>query len=162
MLLGPQIYVHTCLSLSIVLACMSVCMYVFCSKTLDHLMEESGCALEHPNAAKFRSYVIAGEWDQVSWKWRVCVCVYVERGREGERGRERERERGRERETCICNANFQWCTTNCAMMTLNLLLVCIPESMEYSTYCSCTLCECIQYTCTCHVFMINEGAYATY
>ena len=29
-------------------------------------MEESGCALEHPSAAKFRAHVIAGEWNQVS------------------------------------------------------------------------------------------------
>ena len=29
-------------------------------------MDESGCALEHPKAAKFRSNVIAGEWDRVS------------------------------------------------------------------------------------------------
>ena len=36
------------------------------SKTLDQLMEESGCALEHSDAARFRSHVIEGEWDQVS------------------------------------------------------------------------------------------------
>ena len=29
-------------------------------------MEESGCALEHSDAARFRSHVIEGEWDQVS------------------------------------------------------------------------------------------------
>ena len=29
-------------------------------------MEESGCALEHPSAAKFRAHVISGKWDQVS------------------------------------------------------------------------------------------------
>lgn len=32
--------------------------------TLQNLMDESGCALEHPKAAKFRSHVIAGEWQQ--------------------------------------------------------------------------------------------------
>ena len=79
---GPHMYTPV----SVYCPYMYVCLYVFCSKTLDHLMEESGCALEHPNAAKFRSYVIAGEWDQVSLMclsvcmnvcMNVCVCVCV-------------------------------------------------------------------------------------
>ena len=36
-----------------------------CSGTLENLMDESGCALEHPKAAKFRSHVLSGEWEQV-------------------------------------------------------------------------------------------------
>ncbi len=36
------------------------------SNTLSSLVEESGCPLEHPKAATFRSRVIAGEWDLVS------------------------------------------------------------------------------------------------
>lgn len=42
----------------------TLCIH-FCSDTLENLMEESGCALEHPKAAKFRCHVISGEWEQV-------------------------------------------------------------------------------------------------
>ena len=38
-----------------------------CSSTLENLMDESGCALEHPKAAKFRSHVLSGEWEQVQY-----------------------------------------------------------------------------------------------
>ena len=36
-----------------------------CSKTLDSLMEESGCALEHPMAGCFRSNILLGQWKEV-------------------------------------------------------------------------------------------------
>lgn len=29
-------------------------------------MQESGCRLEHPSAAKFRENVMAGDWERVS------------------------------------------------------------------------------------------------
>ena len=47
-------------------------MYFFfvCSNTLNSLVDESGCHLEHPKAATFRAHVIAGEWDQVKIKER--------------------------------------------------------------------------------------------
>lgn len=35
------------------------------SQTVDLLMQESSCRLEHPSAAKFRSHVMEGEWDKV-------------------------------------------------------------------------------------------------
>lgn len=31
-------------------------------KSADHLIEESGCVLEHPSATKFRHYVMSGDW----------------------------------------------------------------------------------------------------
>lgn len=36
-----------------------------CSQTVDLLMQESGCRLEHPSATKFRNHVMEGEWDKV-------------------------------------------------------------------------------------------------
>lgn len=33
-------------------------------KTADHLIEESGCILEHPSASKFRQYVMHGDWNK--------------------------------------------------------------------------------------------------
>lgn len=36
------------------------------SKSVDVLMQESGCRLEHPSAAKFRESVMAGDWERVS------------------------------------------------------------------------------------------------
>uniref|UniRef100_A0A672RHU8 WD repeat-containing protein 26 n=1 Tax=Sinocyclocheilus grahami TaxID=75366 RepID=A0A672RHU8_SINGR len=36
------------------------------SQTVDLLMQESGCRLEHPSATKFRNHVMEGEWDKVS------------------------------------------------------------------------------------------------
>lgn len=35
------------------------------SQTVDLLMQESGCRLEHPAATKFRNHVMEGEWDKV-------------------------------------------------------------------------------------------------
>lgn len=40
-------------------------LYVSCSQTVDLLMQESGCRLEHPSATKFRNHVMEGEWDKV-------------------------------------------------------------------------------------------------
>uniref|UniRef100_UPI00358EBFDD WD repeat-containing protein 26-like isoform X1 n=2 Tax=Myxine glutinosa TaxID=7769 RepID=UPI00358EBFDD len=34
------------------------------SRTVELLMQESGCCLEHPAATKFRIHVMAGQWDQ--------------------------------------------------------------------------------------------------
>uniref|UniRef100_A0A8D3BKP1 WD repeat-containing protein 26 n=1 Tax=Scophthalmus maximus TaxID=52904 RepID=A0A8D3BKP1_SCOMX len=34
------------------------------NQTLDLLMQESGCRLEHPSATKFRNHVMEGEWDK--------------------------------------------------------------------------------------------------
>uniref|UniRef100_A0A3B4FRH2 WD repeat-containing protein 26 n=1 Tax=Pundamilia nyererei TaxID=303518 RepID=A0A3B4FRH2_9CICH len=34
------------------------------NQTVDLLMQESGCRLEHPSATKFRNHVIEGEWDK--------------------------------------------------------------------------------------------------
>uniref|UniRef100_A0A3B5LNM1 WD repeat-containing protein 26 n=1 Tax=Xiphophorus couchianus TaxID=32473 RepID=A0A3B5LNM1_9TELE len=33
-------------------------------QTVDLLMQESGCRLEHPSASKFRNHVMEGEWDK--------------------------------------------------------------------------------------------------
>lgn len=44
-----------------------VCLYISrCSQTVDLLMQESGCRLEHSSATKFRNHVMEGEWDKVS------------------------------------------------------------------------------------------------
>lgn len=46
----------------------NLCLYVnlnFCfSRTADQLIQESGCKLDHPAAAKFQAHVIAGEWSK--------------------------------------------------------------------------------------------------
>ncbi|XP_077781739.1 WD repeat-containing protein 26 isoform X1 [Podarcis muralis] len=34
------------------------------NQTVDLLMQESGCRLEHPSATKFRNHVMEGEWDK--------------------------------------------------------------------------------------------------
>uniref|UniRef100_A0A8C6KU97 WD repeat-containing protein 26 n=1 Tax=Nothobranchius furzeri TaxID=105023 RepID=A0A8C6KU97_NOTFU len=34
------------------------------NQTVDLLMQESGCRLEHPSASKFRNHVMEGEWDK--------------------------------------------------------------------------------------------------
>lgn len=44
---------------------MSVSLPLFFSQTVDLLMQESGCRLEHPAATKFRNHVMEGEWDKV-------------------------------------------------------------------------------------------------
>ncbi|XP_041108706.1 WD repeat-containing protein 26 isoform X5 [Polyodon spathula] len=36
------------------------------NQTVDLLMQESGCRLEHPAATKFRNHVMEGEWDKVA------------------------------------------------------------------------------------------------
>lgn len=35
---------------------------LFFSRTADLLMQESGCRLDHPAAAKFRQHVMDGDW----------------------------------------------------------------------------------------------------
>ena len=35
------------------------------SSTLAHLVEESGCSLEHPKAAVFRGHILSGQWQEV-------------------------------------------------------------------------------------------------
>lgn len=34
------------------------------SRTADLLMQESGCRLDHPAAAKFRQHVMDGDWNK--------------------------------------------------------------------------------------------------
>lgn len=41
----------------------SIIIYIR-SKTADHLIEESGCILEHPSATKFRQHVMGGDWNK--------------------------------------------------------------------------------------------------
>lgn len=43
------------------------------SQTVDLLMQESGCRLEHPSATKFRNHVIEGEWDKVQPSSLNCI-----------------------------------------------------------------------------------------
>lgn len=38
----------------------------FFRQSVETLVEESGLALDHPVAAKFRSHVLAGQWNRVS------------------------------------------------------------------------------------------------
>ena len=38
-------------------------------------MKESGCTLEHPSAAQFRTHVLAGNWDKVSSAF-ACVDMF--------------------------------------------------------------------------------------
>lgn len=40
-------------------------LYLSCSQTVDLLMQESGCRLEHPSATKFRNHVMEGDWEKV-------------------------------------------------------------------------------------------------
>jgi phosphoglycerate-specific signal transduction histidine kinase len=35
------------------------------NRTVDQLIQESGCRLDHPSAAKFQTYVMDGEWAKV-------------------------------------------------------------------------------------------------
>ncbi|KAG9334103.1 hypothetical protein JZ751_009138 [Albula glossodonta] len=44
-------------------------------QTVDLLMQESGCRLEHPAATKFRNHVMEGEWDKVGPTVSGGVCV---------------------------------------------------------------------------------------
>lgn len=40
-------------------------VYALYSQTVDLLMQESGCRLEHPSATKFHNHVMEGAWDKV-------------------------------------------------------------------------------------------------
>lgn len=42
--------------------CNLILFFTIRSKTADHLIEESGCILEHPSASKFRQHVMGGDW----------------------------------------------------------------------------------------------------
>lgn len=46
------------------------------SHTVDQLMQESGCMLEHPAAALFRKHLMDGEWDQVC-NYTLNKCSYI-------------------------------------------------------------------------------------
>lgn len=46
-----------------------------CSQTVDLLMQESGCRLEHPSATKFRNHVMEGEWDKVILRMWNCAFI---------------------------------------------------------------------------------------
>lgn len=41
-------------------------MYFIYSMTVDTLIQESGCEMEHPAAARFRQHILQGKWDSVS------------------------------------------------------------------------------------------------
>ncbi|CAB1333673.1 unnamed protein product [Coregonus sp. 'balchen'] len=47
------------------------------SQTVDLLMQESGCRLEHPSATKFRNHVMEGEWDK-RMKFLLLQQKYLE------------------------------------------------------------------------------------
>lgn len=51
---------------------------VVCSQTVDLLMQESGCRLDHPSATKFRKHVMEGEWDKVGSRYLKCTSVLLE------------------------------------------------------------------------------------
>lgn len=51
---------------------------VVCSQTVDLLMQESGCRLDHPSATKFRKHVMEGEWDKVGSHYLKCTSVLLE------------------------------------------------------------------------------------
>lgn len=38
--------------------------HYYFSRTADLLMQESGCRLDHPAAAKFRQHVMDGDWNK--------------------------------------------------------------------------------------------------
>jgi hypothetical protein len=38
---------------------------VFFSKTVDNLIYESGCVLEHEQASNFRELIMSGKWTEV-------------------------------------------------------------------------------------------------
>uniref|UniRef100_A0A668SV39 WD repeat-containing protein 26 n=1 Tax=Oreochromis aureus TaxID=47969 RepID=A0A668SV39_OREAU len=52
------------------------------NQTVDLLMQESGCRLEHPSATKFRNHVMEGEWDKVS----ICLQWLNNRTYSGQHG----------------------------------------------------------------------------
>lgn len=43
-------------------------MYYFFSKTVDILIHESGCVLEHEHASNFRELIMSGKWSEVCIK----------------------------------------------------------------------------------------------
>lgn len=45
---------------------LTCCHCCCCSRTVDQLALESGCSLEHPAAAQFRTHIMSGQWDLVS------------------------------------------------------------------------------------------------
>ncbi|KAF3840243.1 hypothetical protein F7725_018960 [Dissostichus mawsoni] len=47
------------------------------NQTVDLLMQESGCRLEHPSATKFRNHVMEGEWDK-RMKFLLLQQKYLE------------------------------------------------------------------------------------
>jgi len=58
---------HLLVLVSRCVACRNdVCFILSLSKSVDVLMQESGCRLEHPSAAKFRESVMVGDWERVS------------------------------------------------------------------------------------------------
>ena len=58
---------HLLLLVSRCVACRNDVYFILSlSKSVDVLMQESGCRLEHPSAAKFRESVMAGDWERVS------------------------------------------------------------------------------------------------
>lgn len=57
-------------------------VYTLCSQTVDLLMQESGCRLEHPSATKFHNHVMEGAWDkvrvsQIKGKLHLCQLVQL-------------------------------------------------------------------------------------
>ena len=59
---------HLLLLVSHCVACRNDVYFILSlSKSVDVLMQESGCRLEHPSAAKFRESVMAGDWERVSY-----------------------------------------------------------------------------------------------
>jgi len=40
--------------------------FVFSSKTVDILIHESGCVLEHEQASNFRELIMLGKWTEVN------------------------------------------------------------------------------------------------
>lgn len=56
-------------------------MFCFFSKTVESLVSESGCALEHPKASDFRTHVLNGDWEKVGTKCgearEVHVCITI-------------------------------------------------------------------------------------
>ncbi len=45
---------------------LALCFVFLRSKTVDSLVNESGCPLEHPKASDFRTHVLSGDWDKVN------------------------------------------------------------------------------------------------
>ena len=58
---------HPLLLVSRCVACNLDVYFILCfSKSVDVLIKESGCRLEHPSASKFRESVMVGDWERVS------------------------------------------------------------------------------------------------